>query len=276
MSEAEAVTEPDLASPLAQAAGLHQRATLALLRGAVARGDVRLAFQPVVRSHRPDSVAFHEGLLRVLDESGRIIPAREFIAVAESTEIGRILDCIALERGLAELAATPGLRLAINMSARSIGYPRWTETLRRGLWNDPTLGERLILEISEASAMAMPDITGHFMRRLRRQGIAFALDDFGAGHTSLRHLRDFCFDAVKIDGLVVRGIEADADNQCLVRALIAIAGCFDMFTIAEAVETDGEAEYLAALGVDCQQGYFHGMPAMVPAGAGAPAGARRA
>lgn len=216
----------------------------------------------MVQSRQPDSVAFHEGLIRVLDETGRVIPAADFIAAAETNEIGRILDCLALEMGLSTLAAEPWLRLSINMSARSIGYPRWTETLRRGLADDPSAGERLILEITEASAMMMPDITAHFMRGLRRQGISFALDDFGSGFTSFRYLREFTFDAIKIDGMFVRAIHDSADNQCLTRALVSIAGQFDMFTVAEAVESAEEAAVLTALGVDCQQGYYHGVPSL--------------
>jgi EAL domain-containing protein (putative c-di-GMP-specific phosphodiesterase class I) len=260
-TEAEAgFVEPGVESPLAYAVAERDRATLSMLRAALKRRDVLLAFQPVVPSRRPGTIAFYEGLVRVLDETGRIIPARDFIAAAETSELGRILDCLALELGLRTLAEEPGLRLSVNMSARSIGYPRWTETLRRGLDDNPTLAERLILEVTEASAMLMPDITAHFMRSLRRQGISFALDDFGSGFTSFRYLREFYFDAVKIDGQFIRGIHANADNQCLARALIAIAEHFDMFTVAEAVETAEEAAFLAELGIDCQQGYFYGAP----------------
>ena len=250
--------EPEDASPLARAVAERDRATLTMLGAALRRRDVLLSFQPVVPSRRPGTVAFYEGLIRVLDETGRIIPARDFIATAETSELGRIIDCLALELGLKTLAEEPELRLSVNMSARSIGYPRWTETLHRGLADEPTVAERLILEITEASAMIMPDITAHFMRTLQRQGISFALDDFGSGFTSFRYLREFYFDAVKIDGQFIRGIHANADNQCLAKALISIAEHFDMFTVAEAVETAEEAEFLTELGVDCQQGYFHG------------------
>jgi EAL domain-containing protein (putative c-di-GMP-specific phosphodiesterase class I) len=260
-TDADAVlVEPDEESPLAYAAAERDHATLTMLGAALRRRDVLLAFQPVMQSRRPGSVAFYEGLIRVLDETGRIIPARDFISAAETTELGRILDCLALELGLKTLAEEPELRLSVNMSARSIGYPRWTETLRRGLAGEPTVAERLILEITEASAMTIPDITAHFMRSLQRKGIAFALDDFGSGFTSFRYLREFYFDAVKIDGEFIRGIHKNADNQCLARALISIAEHFDMFTVAESVETAEDAAFLTELGIDCQQGYFHGAP----------------
>jgi EAL domain-containing protein (putative c-di-GMP-specific phosphodiesterase class I) len=256
--------DPDILSPFAVALVERDRAALGLVQDALRRRDVLLAFQPVVRSRDPGAVAFHEGLIRVLDPQGRVIPARQFIAAAETTEAGRVLDSLALELGLDALAQEPALRLSINMSARSIAYPRWTETLRRGIDRDPTVAERLILEITEASAMVMPDVTAHFMKGLQRQGISFALDDFGAGFTSFRYLRDFTFDAVKIDGQFTRGIHTDPDNQCLARALLSIAEHFDMFTIAEAVETAEDAAFLTELGFDCQQGYFHGVPTTVP------------
>ena len=67
------------------------------------------------------------------------------------------------------------------MSARSIGYPQWLATLERGLRADPTIAERLILEITEGSAMLMPDLVTVFMADMQLRGICFALDDFGAG-----------------------------------------------------------------------------------------------
>ncbi len=258
------VIESGNENPLAYAVGQRDRATIAMVKRALYKRDVLLAFQPVVQSQNQSAAAFHEGLIRILDETGRIIPARDFIGAVETTEMGRIIDCLALEMGLKTLAEEPGLRLSINMSARSIGYPRWTETLRQGLDLEPTIAERLILEITEASAMVMPDIVTHFMRGLQRQGISFALDDFGAGFTSFRYLREFYFDAIKIDGQFIRGIHDNADNQCLTRALMSIAEHFDMFTVAESVESAQDAAFLTSLGIDCQQGYYFGAPTTVP------------
>jgi EAL domain-containing protein (putative c-di-GMP-specific phosphodiesterase class I) len=166
--------------------------------------------------------------------------------------------------GLATLIRHPELRLSVNMSARSIGYGRWMRILRQGLKTAPLVGERLILEITESSAMLVPELVISFMDELRREGIAFALDDFGAGFTALRHLRDFCFDVVKIDGEFCRGVEADPDNQALVRAMVAIARQFDMLVVAEGVETGASANVLRDLGADCLQGYAFGLPTVKP------------
>lgn len=235
-----------------------------MVREAIRRRDVVLAFQPVVYARRPLTVAFYEGLIRVLDDQRRVIPAREFMGEAETSEIGRIIDCLALELGLVTLHEEPTLRLSINMSARSIGYARWMETLQRGLAHDPSIGERLILEISEASAMLMPDIVTAFMADLHKRGITFALDDFGAGYTAFRHLRDFYFDIVKIDGQFIRGISENPSNQVVLQAMAGLAKQFDMFTVAEAVETAEEAAFLADIGVECVQGYYFGAPSLTP------------
>lgn len=255
---------PGAESPLAHALAERDRAALSMVAEAVRHGNLRLAYQPVVQAARPDRPAFHEGLIRILDETGRIIPARDFIAAVESTELGREIDCAALDMGLRALARHPDLRLSINMSARSIGYPAWLRVLRRGLDRDDTVGERLILEITERSAMLVPELVTSFMGDMQRRGVTFALDDFGAGFTSFRYLRDFYFDLVKIDGEFIRGIHASADNQVLTRALVAIAQQFDMFTVAEHVECDDDARWLIAAGVDCLQGYLYGAPSVAP------------
>lgn len=251
-------------NPLFFAVSSRDRSVIDMVKQAVHHKQVMLAYQAVVPAGQQDKPAFYEGLIRVLDETGRVIPAREFIDLVEVTETGRIIDCLALEKGLKTLSEFPDLRLAINMSARSIGYARWMRLLKRGLAQDPTIAERLILEITESSAMLVPEIVVGFMNDLQRQGISFALDDFGSGYTSFRFLKDFYFDILKIDGQFIRGVATDADNQVLAAALIAIGRQFDMITVAESVETPEDAAYLAALGIDCLQGYYFGAPTVRP------------
>lgn len=251
-------------SPLSVAVSARDRDVLSMVRHALDARDVALAYQPVMRADGTPTPAFYEGLIRILDRTGRIIPARDFIETVETTEMGRVIDCLALEMGLKALAAAPDLRLSINMSARSIGYPRWIQILKHGLAQGHTIGERLILEITESSAMSVPDLVAVFMKDLQQRGIAFALDDFGAGHTSFRYLKDFYFDMIKIDGQFIRGIAEAPDNQVLTDALISIARHFDMFTVAESVEAASDARFLQKAGIDCLQGYFFGAPSLTP------------
>ncbi len=256
---------PALSNPLGVAVSEHDRLTMTMVAEAVRTRRLRLAYQPVVLSRDPCRIAFHEGLMRVMEPNGRVIPAKDFMGAVEAHELGREIDCAALEMGLMTLAKHPELRIAINMSARSIGYTRWTRTLKKGLDLGVTVGERLILEITESSAMMVPELVINLMDDLQRKGVAFAMDDFGAGYTAIRYFKDFLFDIVKIDGQFIRNIHRDPDNQALTRALLAIGKHFDMFTVAEAVETAEEADCLRKLGVDCQQGFLFGAPTIKPA-----------
>jgi EAL domain-containing protein (putative c-di-GMP-specific phosphodiesterase class I) len=247
-------------SPLNAAVASRDTSTVQMATDAVKHKQCKLAFQPVMQAHPPFGVAFYEGFIRVLDETGRVIPARDFMPQLENTPIGRDLDCVALEMGLRTLARNPDIRLSINMSARSIGYARYSRVLDRFLKKDARIGERLILEISESSAMTVPELVIDFMDRLQPRGVAFALDDFGASNFSFRHFREFLFDAAKIDGQFVRGISENPDNQALVRALVAVAREFEILVTAESVENKADAEFLVANGVDCLQGYLFGAP----------------
>lgn len=237
---------------------------LAMVERALRHKEVMLAYQPVVVTTDTKRVAFYEGLIRVLDETGRVIPAREFMPTVEKTEMSQTIDRIALEFGLKELSRHPALRLAINLTAKSLHDPKWLRVLRHGLSRDDTIGERLILEITEGSVMEKPDQVLDIMDEIQLRGVSFALDDFGAGQTAIRYFKDFAFDILKIDGSLIRGIDRSPDNQAIVGALLSIGRHFDMFTIAEHVETQAQADCLATLGVDCLQGYFFGAPSIRP------------
>lgn len=251
-------------SPIDFAVDQQSALTIATVADAVTRRDGLLAFQPVVQSYRPDRPAFYEGLIRIVDVTGRLIPLRDFMPQVETTELGRQIDCLALSLGLQTLAQEPAVRLSVNMSARSIGHEDWDRTLADGLRGRDNIAERLILEVTESSAMDLPDQVRGFMHDLQGRGVSFALDDFGAGYTSFRYLQDFCFDMIKIDGRFIRGIAEERDNQVLTRALQSIAQHFDMFTVAESVETAEDAAFLIEMGVDCLQGYYFGAPTIVP------------
>ncbi len=255
-----ALPEDGFESPLSVADRMRQQETIDMVRRALEDRRAMLAFQPVVQARMTNRAAFYEAFIRILDEQGRVIPARDFMGAVDRNELGRRIDCLSLELGLAALAKEHSLRLSVNMSARSIGYPQWLATLERGLRADPTVAERLILEITEGSAMLMPDLVTVFMADMQARGICFALDDFGAGYTAFRYLKDFYFDIIKIDGQFIRGIARDPDNQVLAAALVSIARHFDMFTVAESVETAEDARYLIDIGFDCLQGYYYGIP----------------
>ncbi|KIN62077.1 EAL domain protein [Sulfitobacter noctilucicola] len=252
-------------NPINYAVAQRDKNIVEMVADAVAHKQTLLAYQPVMRASSPTKVAFYEGLIRILDATGRVIPAKDFISAIETTELGREIDVLALRMGMQALRCTPGLRLSINMSARSIGYGAWTKTLMRHLKQDPTIGERLILEITESSAMLVPELVVDFMDELQPHGVCFALDDFGAGYTAIRYFKDFYFDILKIDGQFVRGIAQNPDTRAITAALLSIAEHFDMLTVAESVENKEDAALLSEMGVDCLQGYYYSAPTVHPA-----------
>lgn len=265
MKQDRAIIE-EWSSPLSAAQAEDRARVLERVAEALRLRRLRLAYQPVVVARNPGKTGFHEGLIRLLDPGGQAIPARDFIGAVEPVALGREIDCAALAIGIEALARHPQLRLSVNMSARSIGWPRWMRILRGGLDRHPGLGDRLILEISVASAMTVPELLVAFMADLRPRGLSFALDGFGAGPIVLRHLRDLHFDLVKFDAAFTHGIDHDPDNQVMMAAALAMAREFDMLTVAQGVETEAEAAWLSALGLDCLQGHRFGLPKLIPEG----------
>ena len=256
--------QSEIQTPLGIAVSVRDGDVLGEVKRALDAGRVALAWQPIVSAQDAQTVMLYEGLIRVIEENGRIIPAAEFMGVVAQHELGRRIDCAALKMGLHALARHPQLRVSINMSARSLGYPAWMRILREGLAQRRDIGPRLVLEVSEESAILVPELVSAFMDEMQLCGLAFALDDFGAGLSSFRSLRDFSCEILKIDGQFIRNIHQDPSNQALVRSVIAVGRQFEMMTIAEAVETREEAEWLRAAGVSCLQGYGIGAPSLKP------------
>lgn len=131
-----------------------------------------LAFQPGVSNAASRKAIFYEGLIRIPDQMGRSIPAGQFIDKVEERETGRLLDCLALDMGLRSLVRVRNFKLSINMSARSIGCGTWLEILARGSQTDSTLAERLITEITEYSAMLVPELVRNLCAIFKRKGSA--------------------------------------------------------------------------------------------------------
>lgn len=246
--------------PLDYAISVRDKDVLSMVRTALATDNCKLALQPVCAVQDGYPIAFHECLIRVMDETGRIIPAAQFMGQIEETSLGRDIDAASLRLAFRLLQQHPDLRLSVNVSARSLGDAAWRRVLDAELSSRAMHVDRLILEISEASAMQLPEVVIRFMQEMQPYGLAFALDDFGAGLTAFRHLKDFFFDLVKVDSHFTRNIHQDPDNQVLAEALITVAQQFEMFAVAEGVESQAEADFLISIGVDCVQGYHFGVP----------------
>jgi EAL domain-containing protein (putative c-di-GMP-specific phosphodiesterase class I) len=232
-----------------------------LVRAALEHDRVQIEYQPIAMQGPSPRTATHEGFVRILDPDGRVLPAGRFMGAVEESTLGRDLDSAALRLGFQALRAHPSLRLAINASARSLGNGTWRATLDGGVRE---FGGRLTLEIGEGSATLVAERVTRFMAELRPLGLRFVLDDFGLGPLSLRQLRDFRFDGVKIDRSCLKDVESSPDAQALVEALVSVAHRFGMFAVAKGVETEAQARQLRALGVDGLQGYLFGRPGPTP------------
>ena len=122
----------------------------------------------------------------------------------------------------------------------------------------------MIIELTETAAVRDPQTIRARLDAVKAVGVGVAIDDFGAGHTSFKHLRSFPVDLLKIDGAFVQNLSRSTDDRFFVRALIDLAHHLGIATVAEWVEDEETARLLAGWGVDYLQGDHCGRPAMVP------------
>lgn len=258
------VLDNGIGSPMAYAAEVQRRATPDMVDQAVRADKCMLAFQPIVPASNPSVPAYYEGLIRIFDEGGRVIPARDFIHDVENTETGRLIDVKSLAKTAKTLREVPTLILAVNTSARSIGYAPWTNRLYKIVNREPEIAKRMVIEISEKSVMQLPEIVSRFINDLEPKGVQFSLDQFGAGLSSLSYLRDIPFRSVKLDGKFIRNVSETPRNQAVVNGATAMARSLGMNLIAEKVEDKADMQWLQRAGVAAMQGFLFGIPTLNP------------
>lgn len=235
-----------------------------MVSSAIAENRLRCAFQPIVSAARPKVVSFYECLARIVERNGDIVPAGRFIPGVENSDIGRLVDRAVLREALSVLANNRRVRLSVNLSAKGIGDQGWLDILHQADEATPGICDFLIVEVTETALLSISPEVITFLDSMRKLGCSVALDDFGAGHTSISHLTKFRFDFLKIDGSFIAGLADNKDNQFLVRSMVSIARHFEMVCVAEMVGSDQDADILRQMGVDCLQGYHFGMPEMDP------------
>jgi EAL domain-containing protein (putative c-di-GMP-specific phosphodiesterase class I) len=209
-------------------------------------------------------VDYFECLLRIRNQAGVILPGAEFITVVEHFGLIGLIDRFVLERALQELGAYPGVRLGFNVSGLTACDRPWLRILISRLRNRPDLARRIVVEITETAALDDIEETARFVDTLRDAGCRVALDDFGAGHTSLRHLQSLAVDTVKIDGSFIRNLADSPENRVFLRHLLGLTKGFGLSTIAECVENHADAVLLRAEGIGYLQGYHIGAPSTQP------------
>lgn len=226
---------------------------------AIKDGRAMFAYQPVVDSQTGKPV-FYEALLRLRGQDGQLIPAGKFIPAVEHVGLARLVDRHVLEMAVEDLTNHPELSIAMNISGLTVAEHSWLRALIAKLQDKPDVARRLIVEITETEALRDIDESARFVQAVRDLGCQVALDDFGAGYTSFKHLKALEVDIVKIDGGYVRDIHNNRDNRVFVHSLIELARTFGLKIIAECIEEQPEADHFREEGVQYMQGYFFGKP----------------
>lgn len=214
----------------------------------------QLAFQPVVIA-KTGVVKSYESLFRILTDDNQIISAGPFICIAEMFGFVADVDIAVLHLVHQELVKDKDLLLALNVSPQTVFDGNWLK-IAQTLLEDPTLASRMIIEITEtAMHKNMPKIIS-FVEAVQSFGCQIAIDDFGAGYTSFTQLKLLNADILKIDGIFIRDLVDNPDNQLFVKTLIEFSKAFNLKTVAEYVETAESAKILTHLGVDYLQGHY--------------------
>ncbi|HLI21339.1 MAG TPA: GGDEF and EAL domain-containing protein [Stellaceae bacterium] len=241
-----------------------QRVGMALgekVQRALKENRLPLAYQPVVDAVTGE-VDYYECLLRMIGEDGRTVAAGAFVAAIEQLGFIRVIDRYVLETAVEQIASHPGFRLGINISGLTATDRAWLRAVTAMLKDKPEIANRVLVEITETAALHDLEESARFVSSLRDLGCRVALDDFGAGFTSLRHLQALAVDTVKIDGSFVRNLTQSEDNQVFLRHLVGLANTLGLHTVAEMVETAEEAAILQREGVKYLQGYYFGKPTL--------------
>lgn len=215
---------------------------------------IGLAFQPIVTAGPERRPAYYECLLRIRRADGTLLPASAIVPLAEKLGLVRLVDARVLELTMAELIAAPDLRLSVNVSPATTMDMSWLRALEAWHRTHPGAVERLMVEITETSAIADVEDTRRFVARVQALGCRVAIDDFGAGHTSFRNLRKLGINCVKIDGAFVASFHSNPDDRHFVQALLDLARHMNLTTIAEWVPSEEVAVMLADLGCNYLQG----------------------
>jgi diguanylate cyclase (GGDEF)-like protein/PAS domain S-box-containing protein len=233
------------------------------LRKALARGEFVLHWQPIV-DPRDGTLHKLEALIRWEDPFRGLVLPGDFIEFAEDTGlIDRVGDWV-LEAVVDQLGAWDGAGLhvpqvTVNVSPRQLRRPDFAQRLRAHV--ERIAPRSLTVEITESAAMADPARTEPALDELHAAGVEIAIDDFGAGYSSLTRLRALPVQVLKIDRTFLRGVPEDPEATAIVTAMIELAGALGMEAVAEGVETEAQRAFLIERGCPLAQGFLLGRPA---------------
>ncbi len=206
-----------------------------------------------------------EGLLRCRNPDKRLVPAQDFVPLADTTSLAVPLGQWALRTACTQASAWQkagyeGLCVSVNLSGRQLLHPALTRLVARVLAETQLPPACLDLEVSEADLLANSDRCIERLRELKALGVTLSIDDYGAGQSVLSQLHRYPVDSLKIDRSVIGRITTDRHQEAVASAAIALARTRKLRVIAEGVETDEQRLLLDLWQCDCMQGNLCGVP----------------
>lgn len=232
------------------------------LRQDIALGLIQPWFMPIV-DLQTNNVMGYEALARwVRAEGGVVLPAG-FLSVAEGSDLILDLDAAILRQACEALAVLPeDQHVAVNLSPLTLALSNVPDLVRSAVQETGIDPQRLHLEITETSVVAVTDAVITAMREVSAMGISWWIDDFGTGFSSLSHLRDLPIDGIKLDRAFAGVVSDDAEEASRLRRLaqgiFGLATGLELRTVAEGVEHAEQAEVLTQQGWQCGQGWLFG------------------
>ncbi|MBI5307431.1 MAG: bifunctional diguanylate cyclase/phosphodiesterase, partial [Planctomycetes bacterium] len=220
-------------------------------------------FQPIL-DLKENRIHHFESLARMRGTHGEIIYPGSFIDTAEVfsliTDIDRIIIKKVILNQLNLCKGGKSLVHSINLSILDLEDKKFLQFLRSEITKNSIDPKRLIFEITETAAVRNLDTVVNFIRELRAMGCSFSLDDFGAGFTSFRYLKEMDIDYIKIDGSFIRKLPENKYDRLFVKAIVDVAKGMGIKTVAEFVENKETVEIIREYGIDYAQGYYIGKP----------------
>ena len=250
-------------------AGMNSRAIERLememaLRRAIGNQEFELHYQPKLLLSDRGTNGF-EVLVRWRRPGVGLVPPDDFIPLAEETGLILPIGAWVLEEACRQMAdwrdqGLPVGRLAVNLSARQFQDPKLVETITETLDRNGLRHDLLEIELTESTVMTDPVQAAATLARLHETGITIAVDDFGTGYSSLGSLKRLPIQTLKIDRSFVTDIGSNAEDEAIVRTIITLAQALRLDLVAEGVETEAQAGFLAGLGCESAQGFLFSRP----------------
>jgi EAL domain-containing protein (putative c-di-GMP-specific phosphodiesterase class I) len=233
------------------------------LRTALARGELRVVYQPVI-DLASGVTSGVEALLRWDHPVRGPIPPLQFIPLAEETgtilPIGRFVLQEACRQAVAWHEAGWPIQVAVNVSAYQIHNDGFVDDVATALERSGLESSFLCLELTETTLMTESTHTVHMLESLKRLGVRISIDDFGTGYSSLAYLQQFPVDEVKIDRAFVSNLPGPSEELTLVGAMVAMGQALRLNVVAEGVEQPAQVDELRRLGCDSAQGFLFAVP----------------